>query len=70
MGRKFRAPPTFNAKLRADDKARLDALKTHPRETYGDVVHRLVGAELGREGAPSSSLGASSGEAHLSEAGA
>ena len=25
-----------------EEKDRLDSLKLHPRETYGEVVHRLI----------------------------
>ncbi len=48
MGRHKSARPTFPAKLLSEDKSRLDALKRHHRETYGDVVHRLVLDEVGR----------------------
>jgi len=37
---------SFVAKLRSEDRASLDRLKRHPRETYGDVVHWLIASEL------------------------
>jgi hypothetical protein len=50
MGRLFSSPETFNVKVRADDRERLESLKRHPRETYGDVVHWLAAAEIERRG--------------------
>jgi hypothetical protein len=40
----------FVAKLHPDDRSILEALKRHPRETYGDVVHWLAEGELERRG--------------------
>lgn len=39
---------SFVAKLRSEDRASLQRLKRHPRETYGDVVHWLIAGELAR----------------------
>lgn len=39
---------TFSAKIRNEDRTRLESIKRHPRETYGDVVHRLLLEELTR----------------------
>jgi len=33
---------TSSILLRETTKARLDSLKTHPRETYNDVINRLI----------------------------
>jgi len=33
---------SLTIKLEADTKASLDSLKIHPRETYDDVIKRLV----------------------------
>lgn len=37
--------------LRIDDKVkqRLDALKVHPRETYNDVINRLISMAIDEE---------------------
>jgi ubiquinone biosynthesis protein Coq4 len=48
MRHETKAGPTFVAKIRVDDKVRLEQLKQHPRETYGDVVHWLIAAEFAR----------------------
>jgi hypothetical protein len=46
---------SFVAKLHSEDRPSLDRLKRHPRETYGDVVHWLIAAELARrDDAPTS----------------
>jgi hypothetical protein len=50
MGKTPAPQGTFSAKIRNDDRARLEAVKQHPRETYGDIVHRLVADELARRG--------------------
>ena len=50
MGSVIDVETTFTAKLRLADKVELNSLKRHPRETYGDVVHWLVSAELQRRG--------------------
>jgi hypothetical protein len=39
---------TFSAKIRNEDRTRLEALKRHPRETFGDIIHRLVVEEQTR----------------------
>lgn len=35
-------PATKSIRIRAETKAVLDGLKIHPRESYSDVIRRLV----------------------------
>jgi hypothetical protein len=54
---------TFSAKIRSEDRTRLEEIKRHPRETYGDIVHRLVVEELTRRGDDDHASGGAAEEA-------
>ena len=41
-------PPT-TIQLQPEVKASLDQLKKHPRESYNDVIRRLVGSRIDEE---------------------
>ena len=45
--------PTVMIRIEPSVKSRLDALRVHPRETYGDIIIRLVdafeGTDTGKE---------------------
>ena len=40
--------PTVMIRIEPSVKSRLDALRVHPRETYGDIIIRLVDAFEGK----------------------
>jgi hypothetical protein len=40
--------PTVMLRIDPDVKKRLETLKIHPRETYGDVIVRLIEAYTGK----------------------
>ena len=40
---------TVTVALARDEKDKLDSLKLHPRETYGEVISRLIEKELSRK---------------------
>lgn len=41
--------PTVMIRIEPSVKIRLDALRVHPRETYGDIIIRLVDAFEGKD---------------------
>jgi hypothetical protein len=40
---------TVNIAIDRQEKEKLDTLKVHPRETYGEVVHRIIENEMRRQ---------------------
>ena len=48
--------PTVMIRIEPAVKSRLDTLRVHPRETYGDIILRLVDAYAGSGAGKSSTV--------------